>query len=135
LARDVSRAAGLELEDPDYKPRVRINFRWLVSKMKRRVRGFLALVPGFAVAWLVAQLVRALFGTFLPDGVSEKLGHAVNVGLSAMWAMYWWTVFTASKSARAWRETPPPLPPVYARFAEVLEQRAPFLRRLLAPLL
>jgi hypothetical protein len=64
--------------------------RWLVRKLKRRVRGYVVMaagIPLIALFNLVPSVGDALFA----------------IGVTA-WSWYWLTIFTAAKSAHAWAD-------------------------------
>jgi hypothetical protein len=88
IARDASLLLGVAPEDPPLEPRVRLNVAWIRRKFKQRTRSLLVFLPGVALITLVAQVLpeRAL----------------ITSVLTSLWAAYWWVVWTASKSARAW---------------------------------
>jgi hypothetical protein len=90
LSRELSLRVGLAPEDEPLTPRVRLNLEWLRNKMKRRWRGLFA----FALGMPLFYAVRAL----LPGG------ELVFPVLVSLWGAWWFLVFTAAKSARAWAE-------------------------------
>jgi hypothetical protein len=91
IARDASLLLGVAPEDPPLLPRVRLNVAWVRRKLKQRTRSLLVFLPGAALITVVAAVLpeRAL----------------VTSVLTSLWASYWWVVWTASKSARAWERT------------------------------
>jgi hypothetical protein len=97
IARDASLLLGVAPEDPPLVPKVRLNVAWVRRKFKQRTRSLLTFLPGVALISIAALPFpeRAL----------------VTSVLTSLWATYWWVVWTASKSARAWereRVAPPP---------------------------
>src|SRR6185503_6656076 len=95
--------SGVPPEGAPENPRVRVNRRWLLNKLKRRVRGFLligigaiALWPLWAVPWVGSEL----------QGV-----------VLSLWAAYWLVVFTVAKTEHAWNWSDAPAP-WYLRWAE-----------------
>lgn len=95
LSLEVSRANGVPLEDEPLTPRVRLNMPWLRSKMQRRWRSLVVFAVGVPVLWGTKML--------LPAG-TEDAGFTV---LLSVWGAWWFVVFTAGKSARAWDEQTP----------------------------
>ena len=89
-SRDLSLVAGIFPEEADQTPRVRVDWKWLRRKVRRRIRGLQVLIPGFLIASPLFLLARA---SDLP---------LITTVLTGGWAFYWWTVFTASRTARAW---------------------------------
>ena len=102
IARDASLLLGVAPEDPPTAPRVRLNVAWIRRKFRQRTRSVLAFIPGVALISLAALAFpqRAL----------------VTSLLTAMWAVYWWVVWTASKSARAWERNGVAPPPFFLRW-------------------
>lgn len=96
LSREASVLMGLPLEDEPLVPRVRLNFRWMRNKLKRRWRAFLVFALGAPVLWLCKWL--------LPGG------ELIAPTLVALWGTWWFVVFTAGKSALAWNEQTPDKP-------------------------
>ncbi len=88
IARDASLLLGVAPEDPPLAPRVRLNLTWVRRKLKQRTRSVLVFLPGVALIYLAA----------LPFPEQAR----VTSVLISLWAAYWWVVWTASKSARAW---------------------------------
>ncbi len=104
IARDASLLLGVAPEDPPLAPRVRLNLAWVRRKLRQRTRSLLVFLPGVALISLAA----------LPFPEQAR----VTSVLISLWAAYWWVVWTASKSARAWEREGGPLtvvPPVVAR--------------------
>lgn len=85
--------ASVRPEDDEPKtPKLAIDIKWLIKKLKRRVRGYLVFaagIPLIAVFQLLPTIGSALF----------------SVGLM-IWGWYWLGVFTAAKSAHAWVDDP-----------------------------
>lgn len=113
LEREVSLRTGLAPEDEPLTPRVRLNVPWLRTKMKRRWRGLVMFVLGVPVLWLLT--------VWLPW--DEKLLAA----LMSLWGAWWFVVFTAGKSALAWKEEAP-REPWFLRAWNGLTSRIPGLR-------
>ncbi len=89
-SRDLALVAGIEPEEPNIAPRVRIDFKWLRRKLRRRIRGLQVLIPGF----LIASPVFVMAWVFEADIITTVLTGA--------WTFYWWMVFSAARTARAW---------------------------------
>ncbi|MCI0570798.1 MAG: hypothetical protein L0Y66_08605 [Myxococcaceae bacterium] len=115
LSREASLAVGLEPEDPPRVPRVRLDWKWLRAKVRRRWRALWVLMPGLVLAWTVTV-------------VCFPVGALLNSVLSGAWVASWWVVWTAAKSARAWSE-PALRPPWFLRGWDALTARVPFFRR------
>jgi hypothetical protein len=88
IARDASLLLGVTPEDPPLSPRVRLNVAWIRRKLRQRTRSLFVFLPGVLLISLVALVLPA--------------SGLVTSVLTALWAAYWWVVWTASKSARAW---------------------------------
>jgi hypothetical protein len=98
IGREASLLTGLEPEDGPLEPRVRLDGRWVVRKLKQYLRGMWLTALGTPVLWLASRA--------LPDPLDEW----AFAGLSVAWSGWWLLVFTAGKSARAWRDEPAPAP-------------------------
>jgi hypothetical protein len=92
LSREVSLLNGVAPEDEPLTPRIRLNMPWLRNKMKRRWRGLVVFFVGVPLLWVA----RVLPG-----------GKTVFTVLLSAWGAWWFVVFTAGKSARAWDELAP----------------------------
>jgi hypothetical protein len=101
IARDASLLLGVAPEDPPLEPRVRLNVAWIRRKLKQRTRSLLVFLPG------VALITLAAFA--FPERT------LVTSVLTSLWAAYWWVVWTASKSARAWEREGVARPPWFLR--------------------
>ncbi|NVJ18557.1 hypothetical protein HV826_31020 [Myxococcus sp. AM010] len=116
ISRKASLLTGLEPEDEEFPPRVRLNVPWLRKKLKRRWRAFLLLMVG--VPALVLLTVPLMFAS-----------RFAFTALFTAWSAWWWVVFTAAKSARAWEPSAGPTrPPWFLRGWTVLTTRVPGLR-------
>lgn len=100
LARDLSLVAGLQPEDLPGVARVRLDLGWLRRKMRRKLRG--AMAVGVGVGMLSPLL---LVGTVV------GLRHEATSVVVGVVSAYWWVVFSAARSARAWRFEADPTPP------------------------
>ncbi len=113
LEREVSLRTGLVPEDEPLTPRVRLNLPWVRAKMKRRWRALVMLGLGAPVLWAATL--------WLP-GRKELF-----TALMSLWGAWWFVVFTAGKSALAWREETP-REPWFLRGWNGLTSRVPVLR-------
>ncbi|REG37396.1 hypothetical protein ATI61_101380 [Archangium gephyra] len=112
LEREVSLRTGVTPEDEPLTPRVRLNLGWVRSKMKRRWRALVWFGLGVPVLW-VARMA-------LP------WGRELFTVLMSLWGAWWFVVFTAGKSARAWSEQNP-REPWFLRGWNMLTSRLPVL--------
>ena len=92
-------------------PRIHLDFGWLVTKVKRRVREALLLASAL-------PLIAICMAIPIPLVHSNHLGidvdDAVSAVLSGAWAVYWLAVFAIANAPAAWSDASPP-PPWYAR--------------------
>ncbi|MGQ0508947.1 MAG: hypothetical protein ACT4TC_26895, partial [Myxococcaceae bacterium] len=91
VMRNLSVVTGTPPDDPEVNPRIRIDFRWLRRRFKRRIRGLYLFFMG--------SIPLGMFG-WLP-GPSEQLASAAI----ALWAGYWLAVFTLAKTRLAWDDS------------------------------
>jgi hypothetical protein len=117
VAYHLSLLAGVQPEDVPGELKLRLDLKWLWRKLRRRIRGALVLAAG------VATLLPVLF-VALVLGQKDLVFTAVVSVVSG----YWWVVFTAARSARAWRGEDDPTPPRPLRFALELSRRWRWLR-------
>jgi len=101
IARDASLLLGVAPEDPPMVPRVRLNVAWVRRKLKQRTRSLMVFLPGLGLLTLAAM--------------PFPYRATVTSVLTAAWAAYWWVVWTASKSARAWEREGVARPPWFLR--------------------
>jgi hypothetical protein len=81
--------ARVKPEDDEPKtPKLAIDIKWLIKKLKRRVRGYLVFAAGIPLI-ATAQLLPRIGPLFFSAGM-------------LVWGWYWLGVFTAAKSAHAW---------------------------------
>ncbi len=113
LSRELSLRVGLPPEDEPLTPRVRLNLEWLRNKMKRRWRGLLAFGLGMPLLYALKWLLPA--------------GALVFTVLASLWGAWWFLVFTAAKSARAWAD-PAPRAPWFLRGWSWLSERFALFR-------
>ncbi len=90
ISRRASLALGLEPEDPEANPKVRINLKWLKKKIQRRIRGY-------RVYFLALPLLAPLLVIPLP-------GNSLYSTLLTLWTLYWSIVFTAAKCGASWKD-------------------------------
>jgi hypothetical protein len=100
LSQLAARTTGVVAEPIVGPPRIRLDFPWLWTKLKRRIRA----------VWLFA-VALPLFGLTL--GIPFA-GEWVYLALSTAWAAYWLAVFAVGGSFLAW-EPVPATPPWFAR--------------------
>ncbi len=107
IGADVARLVGVEPDEDVVDPRVRVNLRWIATKMRRRLQGVLVmgvtLIPFIVVVGSVLVVAVPFFG------------DAINVGINAAAALviyYWVAVIALGKTSWAWRQAPDrdPLP-------------------------
>lgn len=110
LTREASLLLGVHPEDPEVVPRVRLDFGWVGKRIKRRIRGFMVMVPGFFAFWVLSLVT----------------GRTLSALLGALWVAHWWIVFSLAKTARAWPE-PAIAYPWYVRGWDALARVAPLL--------
>jgi hypothetical protein len=116
IAREASLLTGVEPEDDEVQPRVRLDIPWIRKKVKRRWRALMLFAVG----------VPAMFVLTLPL-LCLCNGTAFSV-LSTAWGAWWLTVFTAAKSGHAWEAPAHPHTPWFLRAWTWLTTRMPGLR-------
>ncbi|MFY0575564.1 hypothetical protein ACN28S_15435 [Cystobacter fuscus] len=97
LSREASVRTGLEPEDEPLTPRVRLNMSWLKKKLKQHWRALWLFAWGMPVLWVANRLCRPAYGDVLGETGLMPL-------LASLWGGWWFVVFTAGKSARAWTQ-------------------------------
>lgn len=103
-----ARLATILPEDEEPKDRrLAVDLKWLVRKLKRRVRGYLVFAAGVPL--------------MAPLHLVPVVGSWAFAAAATLWGWYWLGVFTAAKSAHAWadRETAPSPRPIRAFHARV----------------
>jgi hypothetical protein len=95
VSRDASLLTGVAPEDEELTPRIRLDLSWLRKKVSRRIRAFVVFLVGLPAVCLLAPVVYMLV-------VSLPYSTQLTLLLFPAWSAYWFVVFTASKSARAW---------------------------------
>ena len=113
LSREASLLMGVPVEDEPLVPRVRLNVGWMRNKLMRRWRALMVFAIGAPLLWLCKWVVPG--------------GRVIAPALVALWGVWWFVVFTAGKSALAWREREP-REPGFLRAWKALTSRVPFLR-------
>ncbi len=103
LSREASVRTGLEPEDEPLKPRIRLNMPWLIKKLKQHWRALWLFAWGVPVLWVADRLCRLAYGNMLGETGLMPL-------LVSLWGGWWFVVFTAGKSARAWTQENAPAP-------------------------
>jgi hypothetical protein len=103
IGRRAALLVGVAPEDPEAKPRVRLNLRWLWTKTKRRMRGGRVFLAGLPVIGLVAPV--------------PVVGSYVYATATFFWSVYWLAVFAGAKSAQAWHDETTATEPFFLRAA------------------
>ncbi|AKT40509.1 hypothetical protein [Chondromyces crocatus] len=114
IGRDAALLTGAEPEDPAFTPQVKVDLHWVMKRVRRYVRGWIAFtagLPGLALLWLV-------------PGAGAEL-YAVA---STLWGAYWLIVLVAAKSAHAWKEEGSAPSPWFRRGWDELTTTAPGFR-------
>jgi hypothetical protein len=89
LSFHASRLARIKPEDETPKePKLALDLKWLLKKLKRRVRGYVVFAAGLPLIY--------------PLKLVPTVGPYVVALLLTLWGWYWLGVFTAAKSAHAW---------------------------------
>lgn len=107
--RQASLRAGIEPEDDEMRPRVRLDTRWIGKRIKRAIRGYRVYIigiPAISVVLLIPLAGRPLYGLLL-----------------GLWSLYWLVVLTASKTAAAWTLEGVAPAPFYLRFWSFVTRR------------
>lgn len=91
IERDASLLTALEPEEGPITPRIRVDGKWLRKRVRRRIRGLTLFLTGMPV----------IYGFTAPFPFSKTL-IAVLIPL---WSAYWVVMFTAAKSAHAWKNS------------------------------
>lgn len=87
LARVASLLIGAPPEDPERRPRVRLDFPWMWRKGKRRLRGVIVVASGLPILAITLAL---------------PIGEVLYTLLAFAWTAYWVAVFASAKSSTAW---------------------------------
>ncbi len=115
ISRDASLLSGVEPEDPENTPRLRLDMAWVRKKVQRRWRAFVLFAWGAPLLWLLT--------------VPVCCNSALLSVLTTAWAAWWLMVFTAAKSSHAWElPTPAPRPPWFLRAWTWLTTHVPGFR-------
>ncbi|MBS2019912.1 MAG: hypothetical protein JST00_44020 [Deltaproteobacteria bacterium] len=99
LGHHASSLAQIRPEEstPPPPPKVAFDVRWLMRKLKRRIRGYLVFGAGIPLLALF-RLVPGHLGGRL------TIGDVLFTIALTCWGWYWLAVFTAGKSAHAWAD-------------------------------
>jgi hypothetical protein len=111
---DAARLTGALPEDAPARPRVHVNFQWLLKTLRRKLHGFLIFVTGTTV-------LGAL--TLIP-----VLGHGLYAAAAALWGAYWLAIFVGAKSAQSWKYEFTAPPPWFVTRWERLTESTPGFR-------
>jgi hypothetical protein len=71
-------------------PKIALDLRWLMKKLRRRMRGYIIFASGMPLLYLLRLI--------------PTVGSWLFAASITLWAWYWGGVFTASKSAHAWAD-------------------------------
>jgi hypothetical protein len=113
LSRMASALVGVPPEDSPCVPRIRLDVRWLMTKLRRRLRGLAIFACGLPLIGMCAMV--------------PVIGDVLQWVAFAGWGLYWLAVFTVGRTAYAWAE-PATLEPWYLRGAAAAVQSTPVLR-------
>ena len=101
VARDASLLTGLEPEDAEKTPRVRVDPKWMWKRLRDKVRGafvFASVVPFLGmVSWI------------------PVIGAYLSAVLLTLWSVYWSGVFAASRTVHGWRDEERAPDPIFLR--------------------
>jgi hypothetical protein len=114
IGRRAAELSGVPPEDPPLRPRVRVNLRWMWTKVKRRVRGLKVFAFGFPMF---------AAGSLIPS--PWRLASGV---VATAWGVYWLSVFVGAKSARAWRDEGSAPDPWFLRAYDALVAKSRLFR-------
>ncbi len=106
LGREASLRSGAPPEDPERRPRVRLDLAWLRRKLFRKARGFVVIAIGLPIVYLAS--------------LTPFAGKVLSPLLGVAWTTYWIGVFTAGRTGFAWRTegAPGARDPWFMRFAD-----------------
>lgn len=113
ISRDASLLTGLEPEDEDVAPRIRLDLKWVRRKISRRFRAFMVFTVGVPVLYCLS--------------IPLPYRHALASVLISAWSAYWVVVFTTAQSGHAWRNSEAG-PPWFLRGWSWLTTRVPGFR-------
>jgi hypothetical protein len=91
IGRDLSLLTAIEPEDGPLTPRPRVDMKWLRNRVRRYLRGLWVLLAGLPVIYALTapfSFRQTLLSVLIP-----------------LWSAYWVVVFTAAKSAYAWKDS------------------------------
>ncbi|MBS2026648.1 MAG: hypothetical protein JST54_01990 [Deltaproteobacteria bacterium] len=95
LTRAVALASGAPPDDPERTPRIRLDVRWVLRKIKRRFIGLMI--------FTCCLLPATVFGPFFGRWGAALLTSTFAVG----WGAYWASVFALGRSKLAWTHALP----------------------------
>jgi hypothetical protein len=91
-----SQLTGTSYETMDGPPRVRLDFDWLRTKMKRKLRGVIVVACGLPLLAVSAGI--------------PHLGDWIYAALTSAWTAYWFAVFALGGTFLAWEPEAAPDP-------------------------
>jgi hypothetical protein len=101
VARDAALLSGLEPEDAEKMPRIRIDLKWMWKRLRDKVRGAFVFASVLPLFGLIAQI--------------DLIGPYLSAALFTLWGVYWSGVFAAAKTAHGWRDEDRAPDPIFLR--------------------
>lgn len=101
VSRDASLLTGLDPEEEEKRPRVRVDFQWMRKRVRDKVRGalvFASVVPFLGVVSWIAGV-----------------GPYLSAALLTLWGVYWAGVFAASRTIHGWKDEARAPDPIFLR--------------------
>ncbi|HEX4621209.1 MAG TPA: hypothetical protein VH208_06550 [Myxococcaceae bacterium] len=105
IARQLCIETGGTPEHDQARPRVRVEWKWIRKKMRRKLRGTLILLS----VWVPVTLLAAVPG----------IGRWLSPSAAALWGFYWLGVFTLGATHLTWTNEEPQQP-AFVRFCQAL---------------
>jgi hypothetical protein len=96
IARQLCIETGGTPEHDEARPRVRVEWKWIRKKMRRKFRGTLILLS----VWVPVTLLAAVPG----------IGRWLSPAAAALWGFYWLGVFTLGSTHLTWTNEAPEQP-------------------------
>jgi hypothetical protein len=96
IARQLCIETGGTPEHDEARPRVRLEWKWIRKKMRRKFRGTLILLS----VWVPVTLLAAVPG----------IGRWLSPAAAALWGFYWLGVFTLGSTHLTWTNEAPEQP-------------------------
>jgi hypothetical protein len=96
IGRQLCLETGGTPEHDEAPPRVRLEWKWIRKKIRRRIRGTFILASG----WVPVTLLAAV----------PVIGHWLSPAAGALWGFYWLGVFTLGSSHVTWTNDAPGQP-------------------------